>query len=89
MASKEIPELRCIILERLDTKCKDIYHLIYNVLVFDLVGGVLDISDFIMRYKVKTGNALEVYLENSTIYTMNGATGGPIVGLIMNILKRK
>ncbi|XP_060575430.1 glutathione hydrolase 1 proenzyme-like [Ruditapes philippinarum] len=50
--------------------------------------GMLDISDFILDYKVRTGNALEVYLENSTIYTMNGATGGPIVGLIMNILKR-
>ncbi|XP_045174732.2 glutathione hydrolase 1 proenzyme-like isoform X2 [Mercenaria mercenaria] len=51
-------------------------------------GGILDISDFIMKYEVKTGNALEVYLDNSTLYTMDGATGGPIVALILNILKR-
>lgn len=51
-------------------------------------GGVLDISDFIMEYKVKVSEPLTIELENATVHTMDGATGGAVVGLVMNILKR-
>ncbi|XP_052270392.1 glutathione hydrolase 1 proenzyme-like isoform X3 [Dreissena polymorpha] len=50
-------------------------------------GGVLDLQDFILNYKLHSGSPLEVGLGNYTMYTMPGATGGPMVALMMNILK--
>ncbi|XP_052797422.1 glutathione hydrolase 1 proenzyme-like isoform X2 [Mya arenaria] len=50
--------------------------------------GVLDVKDFILNYDVRTDPPVYVELGNLTLYTMPGATGGPLVALALNILKR-
>ncbi|XP_052802833.1 glutathione hydrolase 1 proenzyme-like isoform X2 [Mya arenaria] len=50
--------------------------------------GVLDVKDFILNYNVVTDPPVYVELGNLTLYTMPGATGGPLVALALNILKR-
>jgi len=46
-------------------------------------------EDFILNYKVLSGESASFKLRNHTVYFMPGATGGPFIAFILNILKRK
>ncbi|KAL4224739.1 Gamma-glutamyltranspeptidase 1 [Mactra antiquata] len=50
-------------------------------------GGIFNAADFIVDYKAKVEKPLAVQYKNYTIYSMDGATGGALVGLVLNILK--
>ncbi|WAR02707.1 GGT1-like protein [Mya arenaria] len=45
-------------------------------------------NDFILNYDVRMDPPVYVELGNLTLYTVPGATGGPLVALALNILKR-
>lgn len=50
-------------------------------------GGILETMDFNMDYKVFKENAMRFDLGDYYLYTMGGNSGGPVMGLILNILK--
>ena len=57
-----------------------------NVINF-ITGGILETMDFNMDYKVFKENAMRFDLGDYYLYTMGGNSGGPVMGLILNILK--
>lgn len=50
-------------------------------------GGVLENIDFTMDYKALIESAMEFRFGDYSMYTTGGNSGGPVVGLILNILK--
>ena len=52
-----------------------------------LSGGVLEATDFTMDYKARVESAMEFKFGNYSMFTQGGNSGGPVVGLIINILK--
>ena len=47
----------------------------------------MEVSDFTTDYQVLTENAMKFDLGDYYLYTMGGASGGPVVGLISNLLE--
>ena len=47
----------------------------------------MEAMDFTMDYKAKIESAMEFKFGNYSMFTMGGNSGGPVVGLIINILK--
>ena len=55
--------------------------------MFSFAGGVFENIDFTMDYKAHKEPAMKFDLGDYYLYTMGGTSGGPVLGLIMNILK--
>lgn len=59
----------------------------YKCLTFS--GGLFENIDFTMNYEPLMESAMKFDFGEYNIYTMGGSTGGPVLGLILSILKGK